>query len=184
MVSVAPRARDRTLIVKSLALAGWRIGYLSGPKAVISAVNALPSDTTSNSNVIAQRALPHYLHCGHSALQQQLQRQVASARALGLSILSTLRSVPQTPAQGGFYFYLDLSELQRRAKIRGREFNADDVVNALLMNARVATVSGTAFGDPAGIRLSYGIDLELLDQGLRRLTGALNTWSQALGFTT
>lgn len=180
IVSVAPGARDRTLIVnsfsKSLALTGWRIGYLAGPAPVISAVKALQSHTTSNPNVIAQHALLHFLERGDPAFQQQLQRQLTGARALGLSILSTLTLVPRPAAQGGFYFYLDLTGLQRCANRRGRQLNSDDVVNALLLDAGVATVSGTAFGDPAGVRLSYGIDLELLDEGLRRLTAALNAW--------
>lgn len=178
IVSVAPLARDRTLIVnsfsKSLALSGWRIGYLAGPKAVISATKALQSHTTSSPNVIAQHALLHYLERGDIYFQTLLQRQVGNARALGLSILSALRLVPQPAAQGGFYFYLDLTELQRQAKAKGRELDADDVVNALLTDAGVATVSGTVFGDPAGIRISYGVDLELLDKGLRRLTAGLN----------
>ncbi|KRQ89845.1 pyridoxal phosphate-dependent aminotransferase [Bradyrhizobium valentinum] len=181
IVSVAPRARDRTLVVnsfsKSLALTGWRIGYIAGPNTAISAVKALQSHTTSNPNVIAQHALLQHLKSGDPTFQLKLQRHVANARALGLSILSTLTSVPQPAAQGGFYFYLDLSELRRRAKVDSREFNADDVVNALLMDAGVAAVSGTAFGDPAGIRLSYGIDLELLDKALRRVTATLNAWN-------
>jgi aspartate aminotransferase len=181
IVAVAPDARDRTLIVnsfsKSLALSGWRIGYLAGPKAVISAAKALQSHTTSNPNVIAQHAVLSYLRCGDSAFEVRLQRDLAKARAHGLSILSALRSVPQPAAQGGFYFYLDLWELQQRAKRNGRELHADQVVKTLLIDAGVATVSGSALGDPGGIRLSYGIDLELLDKGLRRLTATLNTWN-------
>lgn len=181
IVSVAPQARDRTLIVNSfsssLALSGWRIGYLAGPKSVISAIKALQNHTTSNANVIAQHALLYYLERGDLYFQMQLKRQVSNARALGLSILSALTLVPQPPAQGGFYFYLDLTDLQCNAKVNGREINADDVVKTLLMNAGVATASGTAFGDPAGVRLSYGIDLERLDKGLRRLTAILNAWN-------
>ncbi|WP_027544364.1 aminotransferase class I/II-fold pyridoxal phosphate-dependent enzyme [Bradyrhizobium sp. WSM2254] len=178
MVSVAPDARDRTLTVnsfsKSLAVTGWRIGYLAGPKTVITAVRALQSHTTSNPNVIAQHGLLNYLERRDPVFELNLGRQVANARALGLQILSELRSVPQPSAQGGFYFYLDLGELQRRAKADGRKLDADDVANKLLAKAGVATVSGTAFGDPAGLRLSYGIDLELLNKGLRRLTATLN----------
>ncbi|KRR29642.1 pyridoxal phosphate-dependent aminotransferase [Bradyrhizobium retamae] len=180
IVSVAPRARDRTLIVnsfsKSLALTGWRIGYLAGPKSVIRAVNALQSDTICCPNLIAQHALLHYLECGDAVFQLQLQRQVANARALGLPILSALTLVPQPAAQGGFHFYLDFSGWQRRANARDREFNADDVVSVLLFDAGVAAASGTAFGDPAGVRLSYGVDLVLLDKALRRLTATLNAW--------
>jgi aspartate aminotransferase len=180
ILSVAPQARDRTLIVnsfsKSLALTGWRIGYLAGPKAVIDAVKALQSHTTSNPNAIAQHALLHHLESGDTAFLAQLQRHVATARTLGLSILSELTSVPQPTAQGGFYFYLDLSGLQRRTWPYGHQSKADDVVNTLLKDCGVATVSGAAFGDDAGIRLSYGIDLAILETGLRRLTETLNEW--------
>lgn len=180
IVSVEPRARARTLIVnsfsKSLALIGWHIGYLAGPETVIRAVKALQTHTTSDPNVIAQHALLHHLESGDAAFQQKLHRQVGDARTLGLSILSTLMSIPQPIAQGGFHFYLDLSALQRRTKPGARKFDADDIANVLLMDAGVATVSGIAFGDPAGVRVSYGVDLELLDRGLRRLTATLNTW--------
>ncbi|UVO30488.1 pyridoxal phosphate-dependent aminotransferase [Bradyrhizobium arachidis] len=181
ILSVAPQARVRILIVnsfsKSLALTGWRIGYLAGPKAIISAVKALQNQTTSNPNVIAQHALLYHLKSGDSAFELELQRHISAARALGISILSTLKQVSPPAAQGGLFFYLDLSGFQRRPTANGCEFHPDDISDALLMNAGVATVSGTAFGDSSGLRLSYGIDLESLGKGLRRLTTALNEWS-------
>ncbi|MCP3460755.1 aminotransferase class I/II-fold pyridoxal phosphate-dependent enzyme [Bradyrhizobium sp. CCGUVB23] len=181
ILSVAPQARDRILIVNSfstsLALTGWRIGYIAGPKAVVSAVKALQTHTTSNPNVIAQHALLYHLNSGDSAFELKLQRHISDARVLGLSILSDLKLVSPPAAQGGLFFYLDLSGFQRRPTANGCEFNPDDIADALLMNAGVATVSGTAFGDPSGLRLSYGVDLELLGKGLRRLTTTLNEWN-------
>lgn len=181
ILCVAPRIRDRTLIVnsfsKSLALPGWRVGYLAGPKALISAVKALQSHTTSNTNVIAQYALLHHLKSGDLAFEAALHQHVHNARELGLSILSKLSTVPPPAAHGGFCFYLDLSRLQKHSRSKGHTLNADDVVNALLVDAGVATTSGTAFGDPAGIRLFYGIDIDLLEKGLRRVAATLNTWN-------
>ncbi|MCK1578028.1 aminotransferase class I/II-fold pyridoxal phosphate-dependent enzyme [Bradyrhizobium sp. 168] len=180
IVSVSPRARARTLIVnsfsKSLALAGWRIGYLAGPEPAIRAIRALQSHTTYNPDAIAQHALLHHLESADGGFQLKLQRHAADARTLGLSILSTLRSIPQPAAEGGFHFYLDLSGWYRRVKGPGPEFDADEVANVLLMEAGIATASGTVFGDPTGIRLSYGVDLILLEKALRRLTVTLNTW--------
>ncbi|NEV02011.1 pyridoxal phosphate-dependent aminotransferase [Bradyrhizobium uaiense] len=180
LVSVAPAARNRILIVnsfsKSLALTGWRIGYLAGPTAVISAALALERDTSCSPNVISQHALLHHLESGDAAFQQKLQRQVSEARTLGLAVLSTLKSIPPPAAQGGFHFYLDLKQWRRSIKGPGPEFDAHEVANALLMDAGVATVSGTVFGDPDGVRLSYGVDLGSLDKGLRRLSATLNTW--------
>ncbi|MFW8642985.1 aminotransferase class I/II-fold pyridoxal phosphate-dependent enzyme [Rhizobium beringeri] len=75
IVSVVPEVRARTLIVnafsKSLALTGWRIGYLAGPKEVINAVKALQSHTTSNPNVIAQHAVLAHLQ-GETGTYEQV----------------------------------------------------------------------------------------------------------------
>jgi len=175
LLKVAPDARSRTLVVnafsKRLALTGWRLGYLAGPKDVIKAAKALQSHTTSNPNIIAQYAVLNHLQQGDGRYEQELYVRLAQARRLGLEILSGLSKVPKPSAQGGFYFYLDLSSLLSGSDKR----NADDVVNALLV-AGVATVSGTAFGDPHGVRVSYGSPAAQLEVGLRRLVEVLNAY--------
>lgn len=180
IVSVAPEIRARALIVnsfsKSLALTGWRIGYLAGPKEVINAVKALQSHTTSNPNVIAQHAVLAHLQRGGSDYESKLRSRLTSARRVGLDVLASLTRVPVARAQGGFYFYLDLSRLLRPGSEDGTSTTADDIVTALLAEAGVAAVSGTAFGDPAGLRLSYGIPPEKLATGLARLVEFLNAW--------
>ncbi|MBY5720937.1 aminotransferase class I/II-fold pyridoxal phosphate-dependent enzyme [Rhizobium leguminosarum] len=180
IVSVIPEVRARTIIVnafsKSLALTGWRIGYLAGPKEVINAVKALQSHTTSNPNVIAQHAVLAHLQRGDGGYESKLRSQLTSARQIGLNVLSSLTRVPVPKAHGGFYFYLDLSDLLRPALVGGAPTTADEVVNSLLSKAGVAAVSGTAFGDPVGLRLSYGAPAEKLEPGLRRLVELLNSW--------
>ncbi|MDX8522032.1 aminotransferase class I/II-fold pyridoxal phosphate-dependent enzyme [Mesorhizobium dulcispinae] len=178
IVSVVPEVRSRTIIVngfsKSLALTGWRIGYLAAPKEVVDAVRALQSHTTSNPNVIAQHAVLAHLERGDSRHESKLGLQLASSRQIGLGILSSLTRIPVPRAQGGIYFYLDLSNL--RPAFKNGQASADDVVTALLADAGVAAVSGTAFGDPLGLRLSYGIPPEQLETGLTRLVDVLNSW--------
>ncbi|MER9683193.1 aminotransferase class I/II-fold pyridoxal phosphate-dependent enzyme [Mesorhizobium sp. M0115] len=180
IVSVAPELRARTLIVntfsKSLALTGWRIGYLAGPKEVISAVKALQSHTSSNPNVIAQHAVLAHLQRGDGVYESKLRSRLANARRLGLNVLSSLTRIRVPQAQGGFYFYLDLSDLLRRKLEDGASTTADDIANTLLAEAGVAAVSGTAFGDPVGLRLSYGIPPDKLETGLSRLVELLNAW--------
>ena len=175
IVSVVPAVRPRTVVInafsKTLALTGWRIGYMAARKEVIEAVKALQSHTTSNPNVIAQHAVLNHLRYGDGAYEAQLRRQLAGARRQGLNILSGLTAVPQPEAQGGFYFYLDLSNL-----LQGGSATADEVVNRLLAEAGVATVSGTAFGDPMGLRLSYGVPPDMLVRGLARLVETLTRW--------
>lgn len=180
IVAVAPEVRPRTLIVnafsKSLALTGWRIGYLAGPKEVITAVKALQSHTTSNPNVIAQHAVLTHLQRGDGNYEIGLRSQLASARQVGLNVLSSLTRIPAPTAQGGFYFYLDLTNLLAPAPWHIMSNDADKVVSMLLTQAGVAAVSGTAFGDPVGLRLSFGIPPEKLETGLIRLVEILNAW--------
>ncbi|WP_027168304.1 aminotransferase class I/II-fold pyridoxal phosphate-dependent enzyme [Mesorhizobium sp. WSM3224] len=181
LVSLVPEVRARTVIVnsfsKSLALTGWRVGYLAAPKELILAVRALQSHTTSNPNVIAQHAVLHHLLEGDGAFEAQLREQLTAARQAGLAALSQLRCVPIPEAQGGFYFYLDLSGVLRPTLENGHAETSDDIVSVLLSQAGVAGVSGTAFGDPNGLRFSYGIPPELLQAGLERVVRVLNAWN-------
>ena len=179
IVRLCPEVRNRTLLVnafsKQLALTGWRVGYLAGPAAVIKAVKALQSHTTSNPNVIAQHAVLNHMREGDGDYERDLRARLVRSRGIGLEILGGLKRVPMPGAQGGFYFYLDLSSLLVTARSSGEPRTADDVVNQLLEEG-VATVSGTAFGDPHGVRVSYGAPADHLEKGLRRLVAVLDAW--------
>ncbi|WP_392712532.1 aminotransferase class I/II-fold pyridoxal phosphate-dependent enzyme [Rhizobium ruizarguesonis] len=180
ITALAPKARPRTLIVnafsKSLALTGWRIGYLSAPKQVINAVKALQSHTTSNPNVIGQHAVLAHLRRGDGSYESRLRDQLAAGRRLGLALLSSMKRVPIPVADGGFYFYLNLTEILKSTAKEPVARNADHVADRLLRDAGVAAVSGTAFGDPMGLRLSYGVPLGALEVGLHRVIDVLNSW--------
>ena len=181
IVSLVPNVRTRLIIVnafsKQLAITGWRIGYLAAPAELIKAVKALQSHTTSNPNVIAQHAVLAHLEEGDGSYENRLRSQLRTARARGLEILAALTRVPQSSAQGGFYFYLDLSALLRTTPDGQNERTADDIANALLTRAGVATVSGTAFGDRTGMRLSYSGPIQALETGLHRVVELLNDWN-------
>ncbi len=183
IVSLVPEVRSRTVIInaysKTLALTGWRIGYMAGPKSVIDAAKALQSHTTSNPNVIAQHAVLEHLQRGDGSYERRLSDQLAQARRLGLDILSRQTLAPLPSAQGGFYFYLDLGSLLDIGPGSATPRSADDAVNALLADAGVAGVSGSAFGDHMGLRLSYGITHDKLALGLERLVETFESWTKA-----
>lgn len=180
IVSLAPQLRERLIIVnafsKSLAMTGWRVGYMAAPERVIAAVRALQSHTTSNPNVIAQHAVLHYLEGNDGSHEEALRIRVRAARDIGLEVLSALRDIPLAAASGGFYFYLDLTALGSHPMSKDATPIADLVARSLLSHAGVATVSGSAFGDPNGLRVSYGIDAPSVREGCRRLVSHLNAW--------
>lgn len=180
IVSLVPELRERLVIVnafsKSLALTGWRIGYLAAPARLVQAVNTLQSHTTSNPNVIAQSAILHYLNNRDRQYEDGLRSRLHQSRQEGLAALSCLSSLSVPRSQGGFYFYLDLHTWRSGLDQEGANGDADNI-HRFLLNAGVATVPGSAFGDPQGLRLSYGIDPALVRQGCDRVVACLNAWT-------
>ncbi len=182
IVTLAPDVRSRTVIVnafsKSLALTGWRIGYLAAPKEVVAAVAALQSHTTSNPNVVAQQAVLHHLIHGDGSFEAQLQARLSATRDIGLEELSRLTRIKPPRADGGFYFYLDLAPLFEKADGPRTTQAVRGAVDALLARAGVAAVAGHVFGDPAGLRLSYGVDAHLVRQGCARLVREIERFDE------
>ncbi|MCZ7450273.1 aminotransferase class I/II-fold pyridoxal phosphate-dependent enzyme [Agrobacterium rhizogenes] len=178
IVSLVPEVREHLVIVnafsKSLALTGWRIGYLAAPPRLVRAVDTLQGHMTSNPNVIAQAAILHYLRNHDRRHEARLLSRLQMSRQEGLAALSRLRTVPVPQAQGGFYFYLDLGCSRSGAQQQGSVSDAQNAARLILEEAGVATVPGTAFGDRDGIRLSYGIDPALVREGCERVVAQLN----------
>lgn len=178
MASVHPGARSRTVVVnafsKQLAMTGWRLGYLAAPRELIAASKTLQSHTTSNPNVIAQYAALHHLQTGDGSFEHEMHAMVNANRAAGLKILSGLAVAPPPPAQGTFFFYLDLSSLLATLSRDGTAATGDDISRILLERADVGSVAGGSFGDPNGLRLSFGVPRDQLEPGLTRVVETLN----------
>ena len=60
LVEIAPDLQERTLtcngVSKAYCMTGWRIGYATGPKALIKGIAKIQSQSTTNPNTIAQYA--------------------------------------------------------------------------------------------------------------------------------
>ena len=76
IASLGDEIRAQTIVVngvsKSYAMTGWRIGYAAGPKAVIRAMTAFQSHSTSNPNSIAQHAAAVALTNGEKFMHDSL----------------------------------------------------------------------------------------------------------------
>jgi len=175
----APQMRARLVLVnsfsKSLALPGWRLGYFAAPPAVVGAVEALQSHVTSNPNAVAQYGVLAGLRAGLSAYQQGILQDLATRRAFGLDLMSSLPGVRTITPEGGFFLYADISDLVGR-RLAGRAVaTSDDLAELLLEHAGVVVIPGSAFGDDAGMRISMCVEDAAFRTGLVRLTDALRS---------
>lgn len=168
--------KERTIVVngvsKSYAMTGWRIGCAAGPKHVISAVENVMSQTTSNPNSIAQKASIAALKLGDDFVVKMAE-VFSWRRDVMLSGLKELPFFKCSPPAGAFYFFPDVSQYYGK-EIRGRNITGStDFANLLLGEARVAVLPGSVFGDDKSIRLSYVTTTDRIKEGFRRIKEVL-----------
>ena len=152
---------------KYYGMTGWRLGWLVVPEVYISAVEKLAQNVFIAASTPAQYAA---LAAFERAVKTELERRRAVFRDRRDYLLPALRDlgfeIPVTP-QGAFYVYADCS----RFTADSRAFALD-----LLERAGVAITPGCDFGHHQSsryVRFSYATARENLEEGVRRIAGAL-----------
>jgi aspartate aminotransferase len=160
--------RDRMVIIGSLsktyAMTGWRLGYGLAPAAIISAMQKLQSQSTSNPTSIVQKAAVAAL----TGPQQCVEDMRAEYIQLRDHVVNGLRAIPGvkcTLPEGAFYAYPNVSSFFGRSGVK----SASELAGKLLREAHVATVPGEGFGTSSHIRVSYATSKAELDRGLERM---------------
>lgn len=168
---------DRTVVVngvsKAFSMTGWRIGYIGGPEWIARACNKMQGQVTSGANCIAQRATITALENPPSKIKFMVDA-FKERRKLILDLLSEIEGFKTNQPEGAFYVFPDISFYFGKT-LRGKNINtASDFSLYLLEEAKVATVTGEAFGDPNCIRLSYAASDKEIKEALRRIKEALD----------
>jgi aminotransferase len=164
-----PRMRERTLVVgsfsKTYAMTGLRVGYVYGPKELISPLWALHQYLVACVDSIAQ-------HIGLAALtgpQQsvgKMVKELGRRRNLVYERLNKIEGVRCTLPGGAFYAFPNI----RSFNVSSQQFS-----KFLLKEAQVITVPGSMFGclGEGYIRLSYTTAYSKLEEALDRIERAL-----------
>ena len=158
---------ERLIIVngvsKAYAMTGWRIGWLmSKNKAFIEACARLQGQQVTCATMVAQKAAEAAL-TGSQDCVEQMRQVFAERRELICKLAAEIPGWKFEKPQGAFYLFPDVSALG----------GGDKVAEYLLEEAHVAVVSGSAFGCPECIRLSYAISTEEIVESMRRIKMAI-----------
>jgi len=161
-------AKESLVIIGSLsktyAMTGWRLGYALGPKPIVSALQKLQSQSTSNPTSIVQKAAVAAL----TASQKCLDDMVAEYIQLRDQMVNGLRQIPGVKCNmpyGAFYAYPNVSAFFGRGGIK----SAAEIAGRLLKEASVVCVPGEAFGTEQHIRVSYATSNKEIGRGLERM---------------
>lgn len=176
MAEVAPDLQERTLTIngvsKAYCMTGWRIGYATGPKALIKAMAKIQSQSTSNPNSIAQWAAVEALNGPLDFMADNLVH-FAARRTLVSDALNAIDGMDCFVPEGAFYVYPNISGLIGRTTPDGKRLESDgDFVSYLLESQGVATVQGAAFGLSPHFRISYATGTAVLEDAMGRIAKA------------
>lgn len=151
--SIYPNTITLNGFSKEYAMTGWRVGYISGPQEIISAINELQQYVVMSSSSIAQ-------HAALSALSHRpdVSKKYHQKREFVVKEFDKL-NIDIHGAQGAFYAFF-------KAPFDMTDF---DFVNRAT-DYNLILVPGRAFSRLHGyVRLSYGADMATLQRGMKAL---------------
>lgn len=161
---------ERLIIIngvsKAYAMTGYRIGWLmSKNEAFVSACIRLQGQQVTCATMVAQKAAEAALS-GNQDCVAEMRNIFASRRKLICELAAAIPGLKFHKPEGAFYLFPDVSAWG----------TGDEVAERLLEEAHVAVVSGSAFGCPSCIRLSYAISEEEIRKAMSRIAALLNNW--------
>jgi aspartate aminotransferase len=176
LAEVEPRLKDRILMMngvsKAYAMTGWRIGYGAGPAWLIDAIEKLQGQQTSGACTISQHAALAAL-CGPQDYIAEARGVFQRRRNKVVHLLNEAVGLQCPTPQGAFYAFPSCEGLLGKTSPAGKYLETDgDVVAALLDEASVAVVHGSAFGMSQHFRVAYALD----DASLRKACVAIGVF--------
>lgn len=178
IAQVEPRLRARTLTVngvsKAYSMTGWRLGFAAGPAWLVSAIETLHSQSTSNPSSISQAAAMEALKCGTGFMADWIS-ELAARRDKLVAAINSATGLRCTTPEGAFYVFVNCAGTLGRVTPEGRTIDDDlAFANYLLESVGVGTVHGSAFGTPQHIRVAYAVRRDVLSDGCARIVEACN----------
>lgn len=161
---LAPRVLTMNGVSKAYAMTGWRIGFATGPRWLLEAMEKLQGQQTSGASAISQHAAIAALN-GPQDFIRHSRAVFETRRDLVVSLLNATPGLECIRPSGAFYAFASCAGLLGRTTAAGTLLETDeDVAHALLDEANVAVVHGSAFGLAPYLRIAYALDEDSLRQ--------------------
>ena len=146
---------------KSVAMTGWRFGYLATPnKELIKAMNNLQSQSTSNINSITQKASIVALRGDVDDEIESMRVEFEKRRNIGADGFNGIDGLSVLKPDGAFYLFVNISKIEKDSMKFCKE---------LLEKEGVAVVPGVGFGVEGYFRFSFATDADTIRDGVARI---------------
>ncbi|MDH4285258.1 MAG: pyridoxal phosphate-dependent aminotransferase [Gallionellaceae bacterium] len=178
ILDACPDLYPRTMVLngvsKAYSMTGWRIGYAAGPENIITAMENVQSQSTSNPTSISQVAAEAALN-GDQGCIVPMVKAFRERHQFLVSELNKIPGVQCIMAGGAFYAFPDVRGAIAALHKKGALKEANDLALSeyLLEKAGVAVVPGSAFGSEGYMRLSFATSMQNLQNAVSRIAKAL-----------
>ena len=160
-------------VSKSFAMTGWRLGYIGAPLHIAQACTKIQGQFTSGTSGISQRAAIAAVSAEPSVVHE-MRDAFLTRRDFILKELNKINGININKPQGAFYVFPDVSAFFNKSYGGFNVTNSDQLAMYILETAKVAVVTGNAFGSPNCIRISYASSMVKLKEAMDRIATALN----------
>ncbi|OQY95507.1 MAG: aspartate aminotransferase [Sphingobacteriales bacterium UTBCD1] len=171
------KLRDRIIIIngmsKGYAMTGYRLGYIAAHAEIAKACEKLQGQFTSGSNSVTQRAAITALNSDLGATEVMVKEFERRKRKV-MEFIAAIPGLKCVEPEGAFYVFPVVKDYFGKSDGKETIKNADDLCMYLLHNAHVSTVTGSAFGEPDCIRISFANSMEKIAEGFKRLKEAFS----------
>jgi len=163
--SISPDMFRRTITInglsKSVAMTGWRMGYLASPNnELIATINKLQSQSTSNINSITQKASIIALDGTVDDEIEKMRRAFEGRAKEAVELINEIPGISVVEPKGAFYLFVNIKDISN---------DSIEFCKELLRETGVAVVPGIGFGSEGYFRFSYATDMSTIREGIRRI---------------
>lgn len=177
-VEAVPAMRERTLTVngasKVYSMTGWRVGYAGGPAPLVKAMAKVAGQMIGSPCAISCAAATAALDAQDQDFIAEHNVEYQSRRDRVLELLANVPGLSIFKPAGAFYLYIECAGLIGASTPDGKRLETDsDVVDWLLNDALVVTVTGAAYGLSPYFRISIATALSQLERACERIRASV-----------
>ena len=164
VVSIAslPGMKERTILLnglsKSMAMTGWRIGYMAAPPELIDPLNRMAFYMTAGATSFAQYAAAEALD-GDDGSAEKMRLEFKKRRDYLAGEINKMENFSCIVPQGAFYVFMNI----KKTGMKSEEF-----CDYALEQYRLAMMPGDVFGQcgEGFVRLSYAASRQVLEEAV------------------
>lgn len=172
--------KDRVILInglsKGFAMTGWRLGYIAASVEVAKACEKIQGQFTSGTNSIAQRAAITAFNSDLTETYKMVE-QFKLRKQKVMQLLKDFPLIKCSEPDGAFYIFPQVDKYFGKKYKEEVISNADDLCMYLLNESHVSTVTGSAFGEPNCIRISFANSMKNIEEGFKRIKDGLEKLS-------